>query len=219
METTTYHKINGPFKRDMDKKGHPLVINEWAVEEFELLQNIKWIAYEKIDGTNIRVIYDGNSVEFKGRTDNADIPQTLVPILKNKFTVDILSSTFSDVTSVNPVVLYGEGYGYKIQSGCKYFSGKRDNNFILFDVKIGQWWLQDKDVTLIAFNIGANRVPFVATGTLDSLFALVKKGLRSNFGDFYAEGVVAKPVIQLFSRSGSRIITKIKHRDFFDIID
>lgn len=44
--------------------------------------------------------------------------------------------------------LCGEGYGAKIQSGGRYISN--DTNFILFDVKYNDWWLNRescKDIT------------------------------------------------------------------------
>lgn len=43
---------------------------------------------------------------------------------------------------------------------------------------------------------------------------LVKNGLFSQWGNFLAEGIVARPAIELTANTGDRIITKIKHRDF-----
>jgi hypothetical protein len=39
-------------------------------------------------------------------------------------------------------------------------------------------------------------------------------GFSSTWGDFNAEGIVARPICELKSRNGERIITKLKHRDF-----
>jgi hypothetical protein len=33
-------------------------------------------------------------------------------------------------------------------------------------------------------------------------------------GDFIAEGLVAKPAVELRNRRGERIVVKIKHKDF-----
>ena len=38
--------------------------------------------------------------------------------------------------------------------------------------------------------------------------------IRSTWGDFEAEGIVARPKTELMARNGSRLITKIKCRDF-----
>ena len=34
------------------------------------------------------------------------------------------------------------------------------------------------------------------------------------FGGFLAEGMVIRPIVELKSRNGHRIITKLKHKDF-----
>jgi hypothetical protein len=39
-------------------------------------------------------------------------------------------------------------------------------------------------------------------------------GLKSQWGDFEAEGIVARPKVDLFDRGGNRIICKIKGKDF-----
>ena len=44
----------------------------------EFLKDNQWNFTEKIDGTNIRVHWDGHKVMFGGRTDNAQIPTSLV---------------------------------------------------------------------------------------------------------------------------------------------
>jgi len=43
---------------------------------------------------------------------------------------------------------------------------------------------------------------------------MIKKGVKSQWGDFLAEGLVLKPKIELKDRAGKRIVTKIKHKDF-----
>ena len=42
----------------------------------------------------------------------------------------------------------------------------------------------------------------------------VKKGFISKWGDFQAEGIVARPQVELKARNGKRVITKIKNKDF-----
>jgi len=41
-----------------------------------------------------------------------------------------------------------------------------------------------------------------------------RAGLVSKWGDFEAEGIVARPAVELKTRAGERIITKLKTRDF-----
>lgn len=44
---------------------------------------------------------------------------------------------------------------------------------------------------------------------------MTRKGIKSQWGDFIAEGIVARPATELLTRNGERIITKIKHKDFY----
>ncbi|MCP4131419.1 MAG: hypothetical protein GY754_10600, partial [bacterium] len=87
-------------------------------------------------------------------------------------------------------------------------------SFILFDVKIVEYWLERHNVDDIAEKLQIQSVPVIGSGTVQEMIDVVKKGFNSIFGDFTAEGIVARPEVELFSRSGHRIITKIKHRDF-----
>jgi len=57
-------------------------------------------------------------------------------------------------------------------------------------------------------------VPIVGKGTLQDGIDLVKKGFNSVWGDFLAEGIVARPAVELRTRRGDRVITKIKACDF-----
>jgi len=110
------------------------------------------------------------------------------------------------------VILYGEGYGPKIQKGGARY--REDNSFVLFDINIAGWWLQRKDVEDIGKKLELDVVPIQAIGTLPELVWMVKRGRPSAWGDFPAEGTVARPEVELRSRAGHRIITKLKLRDF-----
>ena len=79
-----YHKINTVFKRDPEKKN--TIITAWAHPALDILaENEHWTWTEKVDGTNIRVHWDGENVTFGGRTDRAQIPAVLVARLQNIF--------------------------------------------------------------------------------------------------------------------------------------
>ena len=202
----TYHKIQTIFKRDPETKFKTL-LSEYSIPEFEYLKNNEWVFTEKVDGTNIRIIFDGN-ISFGGKTDRAQIPSELVNNLNEKFLPKI--EIFESFGSTE-ICLYGEGYGPKIQNGGKY----RDNqDFVLFDVKIGEWWLQRIDIEDIGKQFEINVVPIIGCGTLKDMVDQVEKGFYSTWGNFIAEGIVARPSIELKTRSGNRIITKLKYKDF-----
>ncbi len=205
-----YHKINTVFKRNMegDKK---IIMNDWAVPEVEYLRDNSWEFTEKVDGTNIRVHWDGKDVTFGGRTDNAQIPNGIINCLNVFFYSTAAKQRLSELFPDGGVTFYGEGYGAKIQGGGKY---KDVQDFVLFDVKAGDLWLERFNVNDVADKLGLESVPVIGHGTLQDAIDLVKGGLMSQWGDFEAEGIVARPTVELRTRRGERIIAKIKARDF-----
>ncbi len=205
-----YHKIQTVFKRDVNTNFKTLLFGEFSKPEFEYLQNNLWEFTEKVDGTNIRIIINNGKIEFKGKTDKAQIPPFLLEKLKQIFlTID---DRIFDLFGDNDVCLYGEGYGAKIQKGGGNY--RQDQSFVLFDVKIGKWWLQRSGVEEIANKLSLDIVPIIGEGTLWDMVEMAKEGFKSRWGDFLAEGIVARPKVELFARNGERIITKIKHKDF-----
>jgi len=206
-----YPKIHSPFKRDMAAPRKPLMIGDWALPEFEYLARASWDFTEKVDGTNIRVIVlpRGGGISFAGRTDNADIPKPLLDALEAQF--DSLRDALTD-KFLNGAILYGEGYGPKIQNGGKY---RELPGFVLFDVLVDHYWLRRKDIENVSETFGIDVVPLVGIGTLDDAIRTVRGGqMKSAWGDFAAEGIVARPSVEMRDRRGQRIITKIKARDF-----
>jgi RNA ligase len=201
-----YHKINTIFKRDF--KTNQLIEGDWVDEEIEYLASNEWSFSEKIDGTNIRIMFDGEKVSFGGRTENAAIPSKLVARLIERFPD---GKSFKEAFDCGGVCLYGEGYGAGIQKGGVY---RQDQDFILFDVKVGDWWLQRSSVEDIATKLGLGIVPIIGHGTLHDCISLVRGGMKSQIGDCQSEGIVARPKAMLFNRKGDRIIAKIKTRDF-----
>ena len=123
-----------------------------------------------------------------------------------------LAPKLGEVFSDGSVVLYGEGYGAKIQKGGSNY--RADQDFVLFDVRVGQWWLQRKDVEDVAQKLSLDVVPVIGEGTLYDAVAQAKAGIESTWGGFQAEGIVARPKTELNARSGHRLIAKIKCRDF-----
>lgn len=223
----TYHKIQTLFKRDLDgsltgKKGK-MIEGRWTTPELEYLADNEWEFTEKVDGTNIRIglhrYQDSLSVEFGGRSDNAAIPVPLLNWLKVKFPDSPTGSSLGANVgrwmvdnNLTDVILFGEGYGPKIQNGGLYSD---EQKFVLFDVKIGNWWLYRDAVDDIAKTLDVESVPTVGFGTLHDGIELVRhQTFKSQWGDFLAEGVVARPKIPMFDRKGERIITKIKAVDF-----
>ena len=220
--SSKYHKIKSIFKRD--DTGN-FIDGKYSTSEFEYLKNNRWVGTEKIDGMNIKVMWDGENVTFGGKSDKAQIPDILLKKLTELFKADKFESMFpipEDLPEddLQNICLYGEGYGSKIQSkmGMKYNPAGVD--FILFDVRIGRWWMNRENIINIAKGFGLLVVPILFEGTLLEAVERVSSGrimssfFSEKFGTFLAEGLVLKPEVELFARNGGRVITKVKYRDF-----
>lgn len=207
-----YNKIQTVYFRDPETNHKTLLEGTWAKPEFELLKDIDWICTEKIDGTNIRVMWDGENVRFGGKTNNAQIPAILIEALQDTFTIEKMKEVFPDADNV---CLYGEGYGKKIQKGGNYLPDRAD--FILFDVKVGDWWLTREANEDVATKLNISVVPIIGIWKLKQAIEYVKNGFKSTIAhnkDYVAEGLIMKPKTELFNRKGERVIAKIKHKDF-----
>lgn len=210
----TYEKIETVFKRDTEgtKK---LIPWSWRNPTVEFLKDLNWVWTEKVDGTNIRVYWDGHTVTFGGRTERAQIPAHLVNRLNELFGGEQNAQVFEQMFGEREVILFGEGYGVKIQSGGKYIPDGVD--FILFDVMIGDNYQERENVEGIAKAFGIKVVPIAGLGPLTEAVKYVAKNPQSLLGDLKMEGVVCRPQMEIKDRTGNRLIVKIKWEDFKDI--
>lgn len=209
-----YHKIETLFQRDMEgtKKLIEGVFRDKAVS---FLADCVWEWTEKVDGTNVRVHWDGHNVEFGGRTDRAQIPVPLVNKLNEYFGGETNEQMFEQMFGENDVILFGEGYGAKIQNGGDYTDGT-SVDFILFDVMINGLYFERRSVEDIAMTMGVDVVPIVFEGNILSAVDFIKTHPMSTLGNHKheMEGVVGRPEVELKDRRGNRLIVKVKYRDF-----
>lgn len=205
-----YHKIDTLFERDPAT----FVVNPNALKSSVLATIREWDVTEKIDGTNIRVMLSASGdVSFGGRSNNAMLPADLLQYLIRTFPSSAMKAALQKDEVPVEAVMYGEGYGPGIQKGGGLY--RADKSFILFDVLIGgKWWLEREAVADIAAKLGIDAVPYLGRMTLDQIIALVRQPFPSRLGTALAEGIVARPIETLFDRRGSRIIIKLKTKDF-----
>ena len=204
-----YEKIETIYERDGGTK--LLQEGKFRNETIEFLKDIEWEFTEKIDGTNIRIYWDGHKVQYFGRTDKAQIPSQLMNKLIEHFGGDVNEEMFEQKFGNMEVMLIGEGYGAKIQTGGDY---RQDNEFILFDVCINGNYQPRESVENIAKYFNLEIVPIVLTGTLQEGIDYVKTKPNSTIGTAKMEGLVARPKVELQDRCGNRLIVKLKVRDF-----
>lgn len=204
---TEYHKIQTAWLRDPATNHRTLIEGAWAKPEFEYLAGIPWTFTEKVDGTNIRIGVGAGAWTLGGKTDNAQLPASLVSPLNE------IGERAAANPALSGMILYGEGYGAKIQKGGGNYIRDR-SDFVLFDVWIEGIWLERTNVEDIAAQLGIRVVPIVGAGPLMVAIGMVRAGFASAWGDFPAEGLVMRPQVELSNRRGERIITKIKAKDF-----
>lgn len=208
-----YHKIFTPFVRNQDRSSpdyNKLIPGSWNLPEFGYLQALDWVWTEKVDGVNIRVMWDGEgNITYGGRTDDAQISAKLINRLRNIFDDTVV---FEKFFSGKEVTLFGEGYGGSIQGGHTY---REDEDFILFDVVINGWWLNRPSVQNVAAHFDIESVPVLLEGSIWRAIYFVESDPFSHINHArHIEGVVGVPEVQLFNRAGERIITKVKAVDF-----
>lgn len=207
-----YHKIQSLFLRDPTQNNKRFLMGQWALPEFDYLQNNLWSFTEKVDGTNVRVILAPEGQRFGGKTDNAQMPTSLLDRLAELFPPGKLAAAFDPGT---PAVLYGEGYGAHIQKGGgDYLPNGR--GFILFDVFCGGSFLERKNVEDIAAKLSVPIVPVVGQGTLHDALAFAMEPHPSQIAanQRNMEGIVMRPAQELRTRRGHRVISKLKLKDF-----
>ena len=211
-----YPKINSVFMRD-PATNHRTFTEEYAHPAFEYLKGSLWEWTEKVDGTNIRIEWDpGISVCIGGRNENSQTPPHLLDYLQATFSPDALAAALPEADT-RALTLYGEGYGPKIQKGGELY--RPTPGFILFDVQVGDLWLERSSVVDIASKLSIPVAPVLLVGTIDEAIAITRdvdmpSVVSTTLERRRIEGLVGRPKVTLLDRQGNRIITKLKVKDF-----
>lgn len=215
----TYTKINTLYKRN--EKGM-IMLGDFSRPEFEYLYNVKWKAFEKVDGTNMSYYWDGHNMQIHGKSENASIPSRLLTVMESLLNEDKLREVFPIKYDENGnevpfmVRIYGEGYGVGIQKcGGSYI--QKNNHFRVFDIKINDFWLEWDNVLDICSKLGLDVVQSYGEMTLAEAEEFVKNGFFSPIAEnkeLKAEGLVLRPLVQFTNRMGERVMVKIKTCDY-----
>lgn len=214
-----YPKIQTLYKRDSSTKRNVIIPGDFSRLEFD---NIKrWLVLEKIDGTNIRIgLNEDGTRSIGGRTDNAQIPAHLFEHLDKTFPVELLHETFNPKGDGTwpEVTIFGEGFGPKIQKGGGDYADSP--SFRIFDIVIGNWWMNWEQVEEIAFALGVPTTPIIrADWDLSAIEPYVMGGFVSLVpgSKKIAEGVICRTDPYLFNRRGERVMFKLKVKDYEDL--
>ena len=213
-----YPKIETVFNRD--PVSFKVIFGQVRKPEFAIVNT--WLVTEKLDGTNIRIRLCGNGVvEYSGRTISAQLHPQLLQYLQTAFPAEKVAAAFDPNLEV---ILFGEGYGPKIQCGSIY---RKDISFRLFDVAVRPaisesqkyLWLEWASVVDIAGKLGIATVFDLGVMDLSEAVDHVQTmlspvALMENDSSVPAEGIVARTVPLLFDRWGNRVMWKLKRKDF-----
>lgn len=210
-----YPKIETLF--DRDEQTFRIIEGKYRREEFESVT--RWEVTEKLDGTNVRIHFDPAEpgvVRFGGRTDAAQMQATLLAFLQDTFTWDraLAALKLEDA----PVTLFGEGYGPKIQKGGGDY--RSDPSVRLFDALVGRTWLRMDSLQEIALGFGVKTVPSFGVMTTADAVDAARSGFSSTVAieeagkQHDAEGIVARSYPLMLDRMGSRVMWKLKARDW-----
>lgn len=203
-----YHKIRGLYKFNMEEKAFDK--SQFTIDEFAILQNNQWIFTEKIDGTNLRIMWDGHKLSYAGRTDNATFTEYQKLFIETHLVnSDIVEKQFEQLFMEKVVIVYGELFGAGIQKGGLY----GELQFMAFDIEIDDIFLTKENARGLANTLGYEFVPTVLIGTINDGLEYVNLHDKSSFSQAILEGLVGTPAGDFRDRLGKRIITKIKRED------
>ena len=174
----------------------------------------EWVATEKLHGANFSLWTDG--VEVKAARRSGFIPEDESfyghkPVLEKYKPLILELYGFIN----KPFVLFGELVGEGIQKGVSYCEGK---DFYVFDIAT----VVDEQLIFADFSeanvqhlesLGFKVVPILGRGTYEQILA-IDNLFNSTFGEFTAEGYVAKPVVSHTLSNGSRVGIKSKNQKF-----
>lgn len=191
---------------------------EWDSPLIEQTRHLDWQWTEKIDGTNIRIGWDGvDQVSVSGREHkHGNLPgdETGLPdLLAETFTVGAFARTYTG----KPMTIFCEGYGPKIGPRGHLYGDAP--HLAVLDVVIDGWWLRRDGIEDVAETFGLTAPPILpsAYSSFEHARDMVRWGFVSlmvpaGSRSFYAEGLVGRLDLDLLTRDRKPIRVKIKHQ-------
>lgn len=209
-----FNKISAPFGRNTPKDrlvNTSIYAKPWV--EMFYKNNVPMYASEKIDGTSVGIVWNGERVSFIGHTDKTQFAPRFLEYLSNTFLTSEFEAVIEEVFGETPVTVYGEG----ISKDYNYHYGFQDGNFIMYDIcgENGKYYNRDA-VKSIAEKLDMI-YPYEKIMTISEAIEFVKTRPQSVLDPSHKmEGLVLRPTVELYTNRGERIICKVKVRDFVD---
>lgn len=209
-----YCKISAPFGRKTPKdKLVDVTIPAKAWVPMFQENNIKMYASEKIDGTSVGIVWDGERISFVGHTDKSQFNPKYLEYLNDTFGTPAFESVIEEIFGEKPVTIYGEG----ISKAYNQNYGFPDGNFIMYDIANPNNTFYNREaVKEIAKKLDLI-YPAETLMTIDEAINYVKHKPMSKLDSTVPmEGLVLRPTTELYTNNGDRVICKIKVRDFIN---
>lgn len=229
MRSIEYPKTENLLERS-DYEDRPLLMGTFRVPEHRQIG--RWHVTEKIDGTNMRILYDPETHTFdvRGRSDRAKVPGDLEDNIRRLLYDTAWKAAFQDFCAPRgdrldwgTVTIFGEGYGPGIQRGHGYAPQK---SFRMFDVMY-HWpdgrdsWCSMETVEMLAAMLRIPTAPLIgrAMTTLEILDYVLNErnsfvaAEDNNNPTHPSEGVIARTNPYVYTERGSRVMFKLKGAD------
>jgi hypothetical protein len=178
-------------------------------KEQDILMFKECYALEKIDGTSAHIRWKDVEV---GYFSGGEPYEKFVAL----FDTEKLKQNFAELFDCD-VIVFGEAYGGKCQ-GMSATYGK-ELKFIVFDVKVGDRWLNVPNAEDVAKKLG---LEFVHYNKIKANMESIDKerdeqsvqAVRNGTGNKKREGVVLRPLEEFTKNNGDRVICKHKNDEF-----
>ena len=211
-----FQKIKAPFLRD-GPNDRLVNVNKPALKWLEAFSpdQMFW-ASEKIDGTSVGLKWDGERISFIGHTDKSQFCPRYLEYLQNRFGTPEFESCVEAIFGDRPVTIYGEG----ISKDYNVHYGFPDGEFIMYDIQFDSGFYAERQFVWKVAEKLAIKVPFETKMTLRDAVDFVKTRPQSKLNsENKMEGLVLRPLVELYDNHGERLITKVKVKDFVDCKD
>ena len=209
-----YQKILAPFGRATPKDrlvDTSIFAKAWVKMFYE--NEIKMFASEKIDGTSVGLVWDGERISFVGHTEKSEFSPRYLEYLKNTFGTSEFESVIEEIFRDKPVTIYGEG----ISKDYNVHYGFPEGNFIMYDIQNSDGVFYNREaVKEIAKKLDL-LYPWEEVMTLKEAIEFIKTRPDSKLNPQYKmEGLVVRAPLELYTNNFDRVICKVKVKDFVD---
>jgi len=207
-----YNYYNGIHTyREVGKIGYISIDNLY--KNIEIMMYRECYAMEKIHGTSAHISFkEGKLTYFSGGEKH----EKFIKLFDDEVLLDIFDEHYTNVD----VVLFGEAYGGS-QQGMSETYGK-ELKFVVFDVKIGENWLDVPNAEQVTKRLGLDFVDYKKIPTTMKAIdrerdrpsiQAKRNGIKENK---MREGVVLRPLLETKKNNGQRVIVKHKRDEFME---